>query len=78
MKAQLGAREGGWSPPRLIRFTSWNRTGTRCTEGWVDRGTGLDVCRNSDRPPPPTVIRTPNRRACNESVHRLGHPDRSH
>ena len=39
--------EGGWSAPRLDRFTPGERPGTHCTGGWVGHRAGLDGCGKS-------------------------------
>ena len=43
---------GGWSTPRLGRFTSRKRTGTHCKGGWVGPRAGLDRCGKSRTLPP--------------------------
>jgi hypothetical protein len=40
--------------------------GSRCTRGWVSLGAGPDESRK----PPTTVVRTPDRPARSESLHR--------
>ena len=58
---------GGWSAPRLNRFTPGIN---HCIVGWVDPRVGLEGCGRFAS----TVIRSPDRLARRESLYRLSYP----
>ena len=61
-QATKDQRRGGWSTPRLGRFTPPSmRPGTHYTECWVGPRAGVDGCGKSR--PPPIGIRYPDRPA---------------
>ena len=62
--------EGGCPTPLPGGFTPREKPGTHCMGGWVGPRAGLDGCGKSL----PTGIRSPERPASRESLHRLSYP----